>query len=145
MLFRRKERPPADPAVAIASPEGLLDPFLPGGGGRTVVGPQTRIRGVIRGEGPVLIQGAVEGEIAIRGGLRIAESGRIDATVEARSVELSGQARGSVRAASRVVLEPTALFEGEMATPVLDVRPGSILRGRTRVAGVVAGDRRKSH
>ena len=144
MLFRRKDRPPAGPAVAIPSPGGPAEPSLPAGGG-TVVGPQTRIRGSIRGQGPVVIQGAVEGEITIRGGLRVAESGRLEASVEARNVELSGQACGSMRAVLRVVLEPTALFEGELSTPVLDARPGSILRGRTRVAGVAEGERRRSH
>jgi cytoskeletal protein CcmA (bactofilin family) len=111
------------------------------GGGRTVIGPQTRIRGTLSGEGPVLVRGAVEGGISIRGGLTIAPTGRVDAEVSARTVDLSGEARGTMRATTRVALSPTGVFEGEMATPLLEVRPGSILRGRTRVAGAPADDR----
>jgi cytoskeletal protein CcmA (bactofilin family) len=111
-----------------------------------VIGAQTRIRGTLSGEGPVLVRGAVEGGISIRGGLTVAPTGRIVAEVSARTIDLSGEARGTMRATTRVALSPTGVFEGEMATPILEVHPGSILRGRTKVAGVPPGERgRLSH
>jgi cytoskeletal protein CcmA (bactofilin family) len=140
MLFRKRSDTAAPPPAGLeVSPEA--DTAAVTGGGRTVIGPQTRIRGTLSGEGPVMVRGTVEGGIAIRGGLTIAASGRVEAEVSARSVDLSGAARGNVRASARVVLLATGVFEGELATPILEVRPGSILRGRTRVAGVPEGDR----
>jgi len=106
------------------------------------VGTRTRIRGTLTGEGSVVVRGAVEGGIAIGGGLTVTASGTVDAEVEAASVALAGEARGSLRATSRVILASSGLFEGEMATPILEVHPGSVLKGRTRVAGVPAVGRR---
>ncbi len=50
-------------------------------GGRTVIGRQTLVRGVVKGEGPMVIRGAVEGEIVLKGSLSIAATGRVDAKV----------------------------------------------------------------
>jgi cytoskeletal protein CcmA (bactofilin family) len=134
MLFRRRQSG-ASPAEAALVPPALRDPIAPSGGGRTVIGPQTRIRGKLRGDGPMMIRGAVTGEIALRGALTVAETGQVDADVEAQTVDLLGEIRGTMRASARVAMTETGTFEGEMTTPVLEVRPGSIVRGRARVAG----------
>jgi cytoskeletal protein CcmA (bactofilin family) len=140
MLFRKKADPMIPP-LGPPRPAPDVAEIAPGGGGRTVVGAHTLIRGTLKGDGPLLVRGTVEGEIAVRGGLTVAPSGRVEAEVEARSVELEGEVRGSMRATARVALSASGIFEGEMATPVLEVRPGSIVRGRTRVAGLPASGR----
>jgi cytoskeletal protein CcmA (bactofilin family) len=118
------------------------DPGLGPSGGRTVVGRRSVVRGIIKGEGPVLVRGAVEGEIILRGRLSISPMGKVDAEVQAETVEISGEAQGTMRASGRVVLASSAIFEGDMAAALLEVRPGSVLQGKTRVAGVVAGGKR---
>ncbi len=139
MLFRKRRE--ADPAPSVPPARAEAN----GHGGGTVVGARTCVRGLIRGTGPVLVRGAVKGEIVIRSGLTVSPTGLLEAEVEARSLELSGEARGAVRAISRVVMAPTGVFEGDIATPVLEVQPGSVLRGRARVAGhPTAGHERTS-
>ena len=134
MLFRKtRDDAAADQAVP---PTGWdVETAPPPGGGRSVIGAQTRIRGTLRGEGSVLVRGAVEGEVQIKGVLTVAEGATLDADIEAEAVDLAGEARGSLRAAARVAVTPTGEFEGDMTTPILDARPGSVIRGRARVAG----------
>jgi cytoskeletal protein CcmA (bactofilin family) len=135
MLFRKRSDASSD--VPPAAPPAIeREISLPPGSGRTVIGTHTRVKGTLKGEGSVVVRGTVEGEIAIGGGLTVAQSGRLEAEVAADSVDLSGQGKGSMRATSRVTLAPSAVFEGEMSTPVLEMHPGSVLHGRTRVAGV---------
>jgi cytoskeletal protein CcmA (bactofilin family) len=141
MLFRRRTEDSNVPPAGVSPAEEGEVPRAPGSG-RTVVGSQTRIRGTLKGEGSVIVRGEVEGEITIGGGLTITSTGRVDADVEAETVDLAGEARGTVRATSRVNLSPTGVFEGEVATPILEVQPGSVLQGRARVAGVPAPGRR---
>ncbi len=141
MLFKKRSVDPAAPSVRASTPRGDVGSVV--GGGRTVIGSQTLIRGIVKGDGPVVIHGALEGEITLRGALSISQTGRVDAGVEARTVEISGETRGSLIAENRVVLEKTGVFDGELATPVLEVRPGSVLRGRARIAGVQALTRRR--
>lgn len=100
-----------------------------------MIGPQTRVRGRLKGQGEVVIGGVLLGEIDIAGPLTLLPGGRIEADVEVQSAKLSGMARGTMRASSRVRLDPTACFEGEIATPVIDLRPGSVLRGRASILG----------
>jgi len=144
--------PGAEAAVAGAPRPGLgvpagndLAPARSPGGGRSVIGAHTRVRGTLSGDGSIVVRGTVQGGIAIGGGLTVEESGSVEADVEAQSVAIAGQVRGSINAAARVVLSPTGVFEGRLATPVLDLRPGAVLQGRARILGGPAQGRRLSH
>jgi cytoskeletal protein CcmA (bactofilin family) len=141
MLFRKRSRSADAPE---AYPVPLEVPGLPGGG-RTVIGTHTRVVGRLSGEGPVIVRGDLKGTIAIRGGLSVRGGGRIDADVRAHSVDLAGEAHGRMSAVARVSLTATGAFEGEMDTPILDVTPGSVIRGRARVAGNTMKVHRSSH
>ncbi|MFQ5876855.1 MAG: polymer-forming cytoskeletal protein [Acidobacteriota bacterium] len=111
-----------------------------------MIGRRTLIRGIVKGDGPVVIHGALEGELTLGGALSISPTSRVDAEIEARSVEISGETRGTLAAAGRVILEAGGVFDGELTTPVLEVRPGSVLRGRARVSGLqTLARRRVSH
>jgi cytoskeletal protein CcmA (bactofilin family) len=132
MLFRRRDRETAEQEPLPAQSEAEE----PSGGGRTVIGRSTRVVGKLYGDGPVIVRGDVKGSIAIRGGLSVRGGGRVEADVQAYSIDLAGEARGRISAASRVSLTETGDFEGEMDTPILEVSPGSIVRGHARVAGL---------
>jgi len=141
MLFRKRTRTGVEPergSVPLEIP-GLL------GGGRTVIGRHTRVVGRLSGEGPVVVHGDIKGTIAIRGGLSVRGGGRIEADVQAQSVDLAGEAHGRMSVSTRVSLSATGAFEGEMDTPILDVTPGSTISGRARVAGLSPGNRPSSH
>lgn len=107
----------------------------PGPGALTIIGPQTRLKGRLKGQGEVVVCGTVLGEIDVAGPLTLAPGGRIEADVEVQSARLSGSARGTMRASSRVRLDATARFEGELSTPVIDLRPGSFITGRASILG----------
>src|SRR5262245_48209445 len=133
MLFRKRDRETVEQEPLTAQSEAEA---LPGGGGRTVIGRSTRVVGRLSGDGPVIVRGDVKGSIAIRGGLSVRGGGRVEADVQAHTIDLAGEARGRISAAARVSLTETGDFEGEMDTPILEVSPGSIVRGRARVAGL---------
>jgi cytoskeletal protein CcmA (bactofilin family) len=159
MLFRKRNDPTAGtpPPVAGATtsePAGAAPqdgvraavtpvraPRVPGLG-VTIISPRTRIHGRLEGEGSILVQGRVEGSIAVGGGVTVADTGSLDAEVVAPVIEVAGEARGSIVASIRVSVEATGMVEGTLATPILDLQPGSILRGRARIAGVPGRERR---
>jgi cytoskeletal protein CcmA (bactofilin family) len=101
-----------------------------GQSGLTVVGSHTRIRGILKGRGPLLIQGSLEGEIDLEGSLIVPDGGRVDAEADVQTLELSGHACGSMKVAEHVRIGSTGSFEGSMATPVIETLPGSVLSGR---------------
>ncbi len=111
--------------------------------GQTIIGSHTRFRGTLKGSGPLLVLGSVEGEITLDGDLTVTAGGQVEADVEVQCLELSGKARGTMKVTERAHIGPTGTFEGEIATPVLDMHPGSVLRGRASVAGLDPLARRK--
>ena len=52
------------------------------GGARTIIGPQTRFKGRLKGQGEVVVCGTLLGEIDIAGPLTVAATGRVEADME---------------------------------------------------------------
>ena len=104
-------------------------------GGHTIIGIKTRFKGRLKGQGEVVVCGTFLGEVDLAGPLTLAATGRMEADVEVQSAKLAGKARGTMRASDRIRLDATARFEGEIATPVIELRPGSVLRGRASILG----------
>jgi cytoskeletal protein CcmA (bactofilin family) len=141
MLFRKRSR------TGIGPQSGPVPLEIPGllVGGRTVIGRHTRVVGRLSGEGPVVVHGDIKGTIALRGGLSVRGGGRVEADVQAHTVDLAGEAQGRMSASTRVTISATGAFEGEMDTPILDVTAGSTVSGRARVAGLSPKGRPSSH
>ena len=132
MFFRKRERVSAAPP-GLDSEAGVLERLR--GGQRTVIGARTRVRGSLRGEGAVLICGALKGEIRVQGGLTIAPGAAIEARVEVERARVAGRIDGDVRARDSVRVDGTGTIDGALESPVVDLRPGSTLRGRASIAG----------
>lgn len=134
MLFRKRESDGGDA-------EEKLRQFTDSDTGRgaarqTLIGTHTRLKGTLKGQGAVVICGTLRGGIDLAGSLTVANGGRIEADIDVQTAQISGRARGTMRAATSVRVEATGVFEGDIATPVLDLRPGSILNGHASILGI---------
>jgi len=131
LIFRRRDRGlPVEPEVSESGAAAR------GRGERgTVIGAQTRIQGALRGTGTVLVCGGFRGEISVDGALSVAPGATLDADVAVERAHVAGTVRGAMRAASSIRLESDGTIEGDLSTPVIDLRPGAVLRGRASVAG----------
>jgi cytoskeletal protein CcmA (bactofilin family) len=78
------------------------------------IGAGTRVRGRINGEGDLVIEGEVEGDIAVKGTLTIAEGAHVTSDVEAESVTVSGKLEGSVTASGTVRVAAGASVRGDL-------------------------------
>ncbi|MBL9026364.1 MAG: polymer-forming cytoskeletal protein [Myxococcales bacterium] len=97
----------------------------------TRIGRGTVIRGSVRGDGDVEIDGRVEGVLAVDGDLSITHSARIKAQedVTGARVTVAGAVAGSIRGSSAIVLEDGARVVGDLSAPSIGIRPGGLLRG----------------
>ena len=131
MIFRRRDRGlPVEPEIP--DPAG----GAPGRGARgTVIGAQTRIQGALKGRGAVLVCGGFRGEIAVDGSLSVAPGATLEADVAVERAHVAGFVRGAMRAVTSIRLESDGTIEGDLSTPIIDLRPGAVLRGRASVAG----------
>jgi cytoskeletal protein CcmA (bactofilin family) len=137
-IFRKSEDPKAAdpgprPAAAVSpTPRG---PSPPPSGAPCVIGARTRIVGEVTGDEDVLVDGYVEGKVRIQRDLRIGSGGVVKATVEARSVIVSGELNGDCNASGRVEIQATGRLTGNVRAPRLAIAEGAVFRGNSHMAG----------
>lgn len=120
-------------------------------GHEAVIGRGTRVRGRISGEGDLLVEGTVEGDIVLSGDLAIAEGASATSSVEAQAVTVNGALDGDVRARGAVVIGTSARVHGDIVAESVSLEEGAELVGRVEsefdlppeLSGGGAGGRRR--
>lgn len=105
---------------------------------RTVIGTGGVVRGHVRGEGDVEIEGRVEGDVDVVGSVTIQPGALIRATVRAGRVVVRGAVVGNVHGEQSVALEEGARVVGDIFAPSIGVGRGALLRGKLDTGNVVA-------
>ena len=103
-----------------------------GGGEREGrIGSGARVRGKVTGEGNLVVEGRVEGELAIRGDLTIAEGATVTSeAIEAHSVTIGGALEGDVAASGTVRIEAGARVRGNLRGTSVSIEDGAGFTGR---------------
>jgi cytoskeletal protein CcmA (bactofilin family) len=79
----------------------------------------------------LVIDGEVHGTIALGDrNLTIGTSATVVADLDAHSVVISGNVKGSIKSATRVELKSTAKVEGDVAAPKFRMEDGATLSGK---------------
>jgi cytoskeletal protein CcmA (bactofilin family) len=90
----------------------------------------TKASGKLSFEGPVRIDGEVDGEIAAKDSVTIGESAVVTADVHAASVLVAGRVSGNISASGRIELRPSARVECDLHAPVVVIHEGAQFEGR---------------
>ena len=69
-----------------------------------IIGKGIVIRGNLTGGGDLVIEGRVEGQIALKNHLTIENTGRVQADIRAEELTINGEASGNIDASSRVAI-----------------------------------------
>ena len=94
------------------------------------IGKTVFIKGEIRSEEDLVIDGKVEGKVDIKKNrLTVGATGKIDADVRARWVVVSGQVNGSITAGDRLELTASGRVNGDVQCPRLIIAEGARLQG----------------
>jgi cytoskeletal protein CcmA (bactofilin family) len=97
---------------------------------QTVIGPETRISGDVRGDEDLVVRGRVEGKIQLSETMTIDEGGIVQAEVDVKVLIISGVLVGTIRASESVRLTDKARVVGDIHTPRLVMESGAAYRGR---------------
>lgn len=90
-------------------------------------------KGQLSGAGGVRIEGAFEGDIALRGLLVVGETGRVTCQqLRARLVIVAGAVRGDITA-EKVEIRSTGRVWGNVVTAAFATEEGAFLRGQIRM------------
>ena len=116
--------PQAAPAPAPASAPARNKPM-----GESLIAPDIAIEGKIEGAGHVRIAGRFKGDVNVRGDLTIEPSAKVNGSVRAEKVIVSGELTGNIEQASHVELQQSGALTGDLKAASLTVAAGSRMRG----------------
>lgn len=99
----------------------------------SVLGSGVIWHGSINGAGGVRVEGAFEGEIALRGMLVVGETGRVTCqNVRANTVIVAGAVRGNITT-QKLEIRATGRVWGDVVTTAFVTEEGAFLRGQIRM------------
>ncbi|MDD2921228.1 MAG: polymer-forming cytoskeletal protein [Anaerolineales bacterium] len=128
-MFKRNSAP-NETAPAIQAVERIT----------SVLGSGVIWHGSVNGSGGVRIEGAFEGEIALRGTLVIGETGRVTCqNVRANTVIVAGAVRGNITT-QKLEIRATGRVWGDVVTTAFVTEEGAFLRGQIRMEETVELD-----
>jgi cytoskeletal protein CcmA (bactofilin family) len=128
-MFRRNTTP-TEPQQAVQAVERIT----------SVLGSGVIWHGSINGSGGVRIEGAFEGEIALRGMLVVGETGRVTCqNVRANAVIVAGAVRGNITT-QKLEIRSSGRVWGDVVTTAFVTEEGAFLRGQIRMEETVELD-----
>ena len=89
------------------------------------IGPRIAIRGNITGEEDLVIEGRVEGSIALSGHLGISQAAVIEADLEVDSVDIHGQLDGDIVAVTTITRHEGCRVVGNLRAPRIVITDGA--------------------
>lgn len=114
MIFTRKAQPPI----------------------RTLIGEGTVLRGELKFDEGLRIDGEVFGDVTANPGSRtllvISEKARVHGKVNAGHVIINGEVRGPVTSSEMLELQPRAAVVGDVRYEVLEMHPGAMIDGELK-------------
>jgi cytoskeletal protein CcmA (bactofilin family) len=126
--------------MALFSKERVQPLVTATGEARAYLDKGSKIMGKLFFEGPVRIDGQVDGEISSNDIVVIGEGAVVTAQLKAASVVIAGKISGDIVAAKRVEIRPTAKVFGNITTPVLVVEDGALFEGHCTMNAEVKKD-----
>jgi cytoskeletal protein CcmA (bactofilin family) len=99
----------------------------------TIIGPSADLRGSLRSDGGVRIDGAFEGVVETAGNVVVGETARVVADITGRNVTVAGAVKGNVTASGRLEILSTGLVVGDIAVQTVMIDDGGQFHGVSRM------------
>lgn len=97
---------------------------------RSVIPAGMTIRGKIEGSEELTVAGTVDGEIRLRGTLRVLESGHLRGQVTVWQASICGRTEGTLMASEKAEILSTAHIDGEIRARRLTMVEGALVNGK---------------
>jgi len=106
-----------------------------GGAASAFLGKGSRVTGKLVFEGPVRIEGQIEGEISSQDTLTIGESAVVNAQISGATVIIHGRVTGDVTARKHLEIRAPGKLFGNISTPSLVIHEGVVFEGHCTMGG----------
>jgi cytoskeletal protein CcmA (bactofilin family) len=101
----------------------------------TTIGPTIIIKGRLKVDEDLTVQGRIDAEITSSKALIIENSGIVKANVRVRSAKISGVLVGNITAEEKIEIAPDGRVVGDLQAPRIVISDGAAFRGRIEMQG----------
>ncbi len=102
-------------------------------GARNLLSSDVEIKGSIKFQADLTIDGKVEGEIASPGNLTVGENAEIRGEIKTKSVSVHGKVHGNITVDERCELKARAVLHGDLKAARLVIEEGATFVGKSEV------------
>lgn len=114
-----------DPQPKRTDPPAVRQPV----GFETVLGANCTLRGELRSQANIRLDGTFEGTLEIEGNVLVGETGKITADINAKNVVIAGAVRGNV-SGNKVQLLRTSRVWGDISAASITTEEGAFIDGK---------------
>lgn len=100
----------------------------------TVVGTSVKLKGNLKSDGDITVDGSVNGEIKTKGTVNIGPNANIIANVHAKNINISGTVQGNVLATDRLSITESGRVYGDISANILSISAGALFTGKSAMA-----------
>jgi len=103
----------------------------------TIVGTSVKLKGNLKSDGDITVDGNVNGEIKTKGTVNIGPNAHIIASVHAKNVNISGTVQGNINASERLNISESGRVFGDITANILVISPGALFSGKSTMTEVL--------
>ncbi len=98
----------------------------------TIVGTSVKLKGTLKSDGDITVDGSVNGEIkTTKGAVNIGPNAHVIANIKAKRVTIAGTVQGNIEAVERLTLTETGRVYGDIVANLLSISAGAIFTGKS--------------
>lgn len=97
--------------------------------GPCIIGKQITIKGSLSGNEDLIVEGRIEGSIAMGNHLTIERTGSVEADIEVQELSVMGELTGDITAHASVAINADAKVVGNVRAPKIVIEDGARFRG----------------
>ncbi|OGF21781.1 hypothetical protein A2Y83_05270 [Candidatus Falkowbacteria bacterium RBG_13_39_14] len=96
----------------------------------TIIGPSVKVEGDFAGEGNVIVEGIVTGNLKTNKNLKVGTNAHIFANIKANNALIAGEVEGNILVKETLELTETARIRGDIKAKVIAITAGAVFHGK---------------
>src|SRR5437764_7569556 len=129
-LARREEPAPKPTTIDHSNPKSNA---MADHGGKDILSSDVEIKGSIKFQKELLIDGKVEGDINSDGVLTVGENAEIRGEIKTKSITVYGKVHGNITVSERCELKAKCMLQGDLKAARLIIEEGATFIGKSEV------------
>lgn len=96
----------------------------------TIIGKSVKIEGTFNGQGNIIVEGEVNGNLKTDKNLDVRAGAKITADIEAANMKIAGEINGNVKCHGSLDISGEGKIIGDIETKIISIASGAIIKGK---------------